>query len=61
MDHLKREKEMKRLCYSCGKEGHISKHCPDKKFETHEKSHETGNEIIPTVTDVKMEINFEDC
>ncbi|KAL0398014.1 UNVERIFIED_CONTAM: RNA polymerase II transcriptional coactivator KELP [Sesamum calycinum] len=28
-----RRKENKRVCYSCGKEGHIIKNCPDRKFE----------------------------
>ncbi|KAL3536699.1 hypothetical protein ACH5RR_000065 [Cinchona calisaya] len=55
-----RKKEMKGLCYSCGKEGHISKHCPDKKFETHGKSNQKENETVPTVTDVKVEENFQD-
>lgn len=38
-----RKKESKRVCHRCGKEGHIIKYCPDKKFDTCEKSNEKEN------------------
>ncbi|XP_027158853.1 uncharacterized protein LOC113760471 [Coffea eugenioides] len=55
-----RKKETKRLCYSCGKEGHISKYCPEKKFESHGQSNGKENEIIPNVTAAKVEEKFQD-
>ncbi|GFQ06879.1 RNA polymerase ii transcriptional coactivator kelp [Phtheirospermum japonicum] len=33
----------KRACYCCGKEGHISMNCPDRKFEGRERSNEKEN------------------
>ncbi|GER48681.1 activated RNA polymerase II transcriptionalcoactivator p15 [Striga asiatica] len=34
----------KRVCYSCGKEGHVSTYCRERKFEGREKGGEKENE-----------------
>ncbi|KAL0379384.1 UNVERIFIED_CONTAM: hypothetical protein Sangu_0002700 [Sesamum angustifolium] len=49
-----RRKENKRVCYGCGKEGHIIKNCPDRKFEAGDKSNEKGNRVLSPNTDNKV-------
>lgn len=45
-------------CYFCGKKGHISKHCPDKKFDRGaSEKHGKENSSTPAVT----EVNIEHC
>jgi hypothetical protein len=45
-------------CYFCGKKGHISKHCPDKKFDRGaSEKHGKENSSAPAVT----EVNIEHC
>ncbi|KAJ6338332.1 hypothetical protein OIU76_007912 [Salix suchowensis] len=45
-------------CYFCGKKGHISKHCPDKKFDRGaSEKHDKENSSTPAVT----EVNIEQC
>ncbi|KAK4411514.1 hypothetical protein Sango_0224400 [Sesamum angolense] len=48
-----RRKENKRVCYSCGKEGHIIKNC-DRKFEAGDKSNEKENKVLSPNTDNKV-------
>ncbi|KAL0464930.1 UNVERIFIED_CONTAM: hypothetical protein Slati_0380600 [Sesamum latifolium] len=49
-----RRKENKRVCYSCGKEGHIIKNCPDRKFEAGDKSNEKENGVLSPNTDNRV-------
>ncbi|KAL0428721.1 UNVERIFIED_CONTAM: hypothetical protein Sradi_0498100 [Sesamum radiatum] len=49
-----RRKENKRVCYSCGKEGHIIKNCPDRKFEAGDKNNEKKNGVLSPNTDNKV-------
>ncbi|CAI9763849.1 unnamed protein product [Fraxinus pennsylvanica] len=49
-----KRKENKKVCYSCGKEGHIAKWCPNWKLEVHEKSNEKENEVLPVHAEVNM-------
>ncbi|XP_073030817.1 uncharacterized protein [Primulina eburnea] len=39
-------REKKRICFSCGKEGHIAKTCPDRKSETCEKHNEKESVVV---------------
>lgn len=47
-----KKKEMKRLCYTCGNEGHIAKICPLRKFA--EPSNGNDNYVVPVSTEVNM-------
>uniref|UniRef100_A0A6N2N2J7 CCHC-type domain-containing protein n=1 Tax=Salix viminalis TaxID=40686 RepID=A0A6N2N2J7_SALVM len=39
-------------CYFCGKKGHISKHCPDKKFDRGaSEKHDKENSSTPAITE----------
>ncbi|KAI3444399.1 hypothetical protein Pfo_001064 [Paulownia fortunei] len=49
-----RKRDNNRVCYGCGKEGHINKNCPDRKFETREKSNEKENGVLSPCTGAKM-------
>ncbi|KAK4418503.1 RNA polymerase II transcriptional coactivator KELP [Sesamum alatum] len=49
-----RRKENKRVCYSCGKEGHIIKNCPNRKFESGGKINEKENGALSPDTDNKV-------
>ncbi|KAL8062915.1 hypothetical protein ABFX02_02G177600 [Erythranthe guttata] len=51
-----RKRENRRFCHRCGKEGHVIKNCPDKKFDAGGKSGAKENEVLssPPLTDNKM-------
>lgn len=47
-----KKKEMRRLCYTCGNEGHIAKSCPLRKFA--EPTNGNDNYVVPVSTEVNM-------
>ncbi|XP_057778625.1 uncharacterized protein LOC130997350 [Salvia miltiorrhiza] len=47
--------ENKRACFTCGKEGHISKHCRGRKFEPWDKSKGKENGFLSPCTGTKMD------
>ncbi|KAL7121585.1 hypothetical protein ACP275_02G190800 [Erythranthe tilingii] len=51
-----RKRENRRFCHRCGKEGHVIKNCPDKKFDAGGKSGAKENEVLssPPLTGDKM-------
>lgn len=49
-----RKNENKRVCFSCGKEDHIIKNCPDRKFEASKKSYGKENGVVSPCTDTKI-------
>ncbi|CAK9136908.1 unnamed protein product [Ilex paraguariensis] len=56
-----RKREMKKLCYTCGKEGHISRYCHhNRKVHATKKSKDEDNGDVPAITEVnRVEGNIE--
>lgn len=53
--HRTKNDENKRGCFTCGKEGHISKYCPDRKFEPGDKSKGKESGFLGPCTGTKMD------
>ncbi|KAL1549742.1 hypothetical protein AAHA92_17807 [Salvia divinorum] len=53
--HRMKKDENKRACFTCGREGHISKYCPDRKFEPCDKSKDKENGFLSSCTGTKMD------
>lgn len=48
-----RKREMKNVCYNCGKEGHKSMNCP-RRSDSRERSNGKENDNIPVSSEVNM-------
>ncbi|KAK2971709.1 hypothetical protein RJ640_004003 [Escallonia rubra] len=51
-----RKREPKRLCYSCGKEGHISRQCQQKKFDIQLQKKRKDSDVMPVAMEVIADI-----
>lgn len=54
-----RKKEIKRVCYTCGHEGHIAKNCPLRRFTEPSTGSGNGNGnvnnvVVPVTTEVNL-------
>ncbi|KAK3037343.1 hypothetical protein RJ639_032105 [Escallonia herrerae] len=49
-----RKREPKRLCYSCGKEGHVSRQCQQKKFDIQLQKKRKDSDVMPAAMEVNI-------